>query len=160
VRRRWRRRVGGSRRRWRRHAAEVVATVKPTAQEASRFLRQATMGGNEAEITRLTGMTYGEWIDEQFAKPQTLHRVYINQAAADLTSVGMQLSNTNFWDSWWSQALGGDDQLRQRAAFALSEIMVISFADATLRNQTGASPPTTTCLASRRSATSGTCSKR
>ena len=115
---------------------EVVATVKPTAQEASRFLRQATMGGNEAEITRLTGMTYGEWIDEQFAKPQTLHRVYINQAAADLTSVGMQLSNTNFWDSWWSQALGGDDQLRQRAAFALSEIMVISFADATLRNQT------------------------
>jgi len=115
---------------------EVVAAVKPTAQEASRFLRQATMGGTEAEITRLTGMSYGEWIDEQFAKPQTLHRLYINQAAADLTSVGMQLSNTNFWDSWWSQALGADDQLRQRATFALSEIMVISFADATLRNQT------------------------
>ncbi|MCE9659685.1 MAG: DUF1800 domain-containing protein [Burkholderiales bacterium] len=104
--------------------------------EASRFLMQATMGPSEAEITRLSGMTYGAWLDEQLAKPQTLHRLYINQAAADLTSVGQQLSNTNFWDSWWSQALGADDQLRQRVTFALSEIMVISFADATLRNQT------------------------
>ena len=114
----------------------VVAVQKPTATEASRFLIQSTMGPTEAEINRLTGMTYGAWLDEQFAKPQSLHRLYINQAAADLTSVGQQLSNTNFWDSWWSQALGGDDQLRQRVTFALSEIMVISFADATLRNQT------------------------
>ena len=93
---------------------EVIAVQKPTATEASRFLVQATMGPTEAEIDRLTGMTYAAWIDEQFAKPQALHRLYINQAAADLTSVGQQLSNTNFWDSWWAQALGGDDQLRQR----------------------------------------------
>ena len=115
---------------------EVIAAAKPTANEASRFLMQATMGPSEAEITRLSGMTYGAWVDEQLAKPQTLHRLYINQAAADLSSVGQQLSNTNFWDSWWSQALGADDQLRQRVTFALSEVMVISFADATLRNQT------------------------
>jgi uncharacterized protein (DUF1800 family) len=114
----------------------VIAASKPNAMEASRFLAQATMGPRQADIDHLTSMTYGEWLDEQFAKPQVLHRLYINQAAADLTSVGQQLSNTNFWDSWWSQALGGEDQLRQRATFALSEIMVISFADATLRNQT------------------------
>ena len=114
----------------------AVAKSKPTALEASRFLRQATMGTTDAEITRLTGMTYQEWLDAEFAKPQVLHRLYINQAAADLSSVGQQLSNTNFWDSWWSQALSGEDQLRQRVTFALSEIMVISFADATLRNQT------------------------
>jgi uncharacterized protein (DUF1800 family) len=115
---------------------EVIAVQKPSATEASRFLVQATMGPTEAEINRLSGMTYAAWLDEQFAKPQSLHRLYINQAAADLTSVGQQLSNTNFWDSWWGQALGGDDQLRQRVTFALSEILVISFADATLRNQT------------------------
>ena len=114
----------------------AIAKSKPTAVEASRFLRQSTMGATEAEITRLTGMTYSEWLDEQYAKPQALHRLYINQAAADLSSVGMQLSNTNFWDSWWAQALGGEDQLRQRVTFALSQIMVVSFADATLRNQT------------------------
>ena len=114
----------------------VQAQKTPTRAEASRFLAQATFGPNEAEITKLSGMTYGAWIDEQMAKPLTLHRLYINQATADLASVGQQINATNFFDSWWSQALGSDDQLRQRAAFALSEIMVISFTDATLRNQT------------------------
>ena len=115
---------------------EVIATVKPTATEASRFLGQATMGATEAEIKRLQTMSYDQWLDEQFAKPQTLHRLYINQASADLAAVGQTLSITNFWDSWWSQALGSDDQLRQRAAFALSQIMVVSFTNDTLRNQT------------------------
>ena len=116
--------------------AAVQSQKTPTQAEAARFLVQATFGPNEAEINRLSAMSYGAWIDEQMAKPQTLHRLYINQATADLASVGQQISATNFFDSWWSQALGGDDQLRQRAAFALSEIMVISFTDATLRNQT------------------------
>ena len=87
--------------------------------------------------TRLTGMTYAAWLDEQFAKPQSLHRLYINQAAADLTSVGQQLSNTNFWDSWWSQALGARRPAPPaRRPSPCREILVISFADATLRNQT------------------------
>ena len=114
----------------------VVAQKTPTKTEASRFLAQATFGPTDAEITRLSGMSYGAWIDEQLAKPQSLHRLYINQATADLASVGQQISPNNFFDSWWAQALGSDDQLRQRAAFALSEVMVVSFADATLRNQT------------------------
>ena len=114
----------------------VQAAKTPTQIEAARFLTQATMGPTEAEITRLSGMQYGAWIDEQMAKPQTLHRLYINQASADLDSVGQKLSPTNFYDSWWSQALGADDQLRQRATFALSELFVISFANATLQNQT------------------------
>ena len=80
-------------------------------------------------------MTYAAWIDDQYAKPQTLHRLYMNQAAADLASVGQQLTRTNFFDSYWSQAIGGEDQLRQRAAFALSDTFVISFTDATLTNQ-------------------------
>ena len=75
---------------------EVIAVQKPSATEASRFLAQATMGRTEAEINRLTGMTYAEWLDEQFAKPQSLHRLYINQAAADLASVGQQLSQQQF----------------------------------------------------------------
>lgn len=108
----------------------------PTKSEAARFLTQATFGPNEAEINRLSGMSYGAWLDEQFAKPQTLHRLYINQASADLATVGAQISPTNFYDSWWAQALGAEDQLRQRAAFALSQIMVVSFAHDTLRNQT------------------------
>ena len=114
----------------------VQAAKTPTQIEAARFLTQATMGPTEAEINRLSGMQYGAWIDEQMAKPLTLHRLYINQASADLDAVGQKLSPINFYDSWWSQALGADDQLRQRTTFALSELFVISFANATLQNQT------------------------
>ena len=102
---------------------------------ASRFLTQATFGPTSPEITRLSTMTYSAWIDEQFAKPQSLHRDYMNQASADLAATGGTISQTNFFDSYWSQAIAGDDQLRQRATFALSQIFVISFTDATLRNQ-------------------------
>ena len=102
---------------------------------AARFLTQATYGPTSAEITRLSSMTYSAWIDEQFAKPQSFHRLYLNQASADLAATGGQVSQTNFFDSYWSQAIAGDDQLRQRAAFALSQVFVISFTDATLRNQ-------------------------
>ena len=113
----------------------VVATDAPTKTQASRFLAQATMGPTAAEIDRLSTMSYATWFDEQFAKAQTLHRLYINQATADAAAVGGQVSEVNFFDSWWSQALASDDQLRQRAAFALSEIFVISFANATLQAQ-------------------------
>ena len=116
-------------------AAAAQAVVVPTPTEASRFLTQATFGPTAQEIQRLSTMTYAAWMDEQFAKPQTLHRLYMNQAAADLASVGQTLSRTNFFDSYWAQAIGSDDQLRQRATFALSEVMVISFAEATLANQ-------------------------
>lgn len=102
---------------------------------AARFLTQATYGPTSAEITRLSSMTYSAWIDEQFAKPQSYHRLYMNQAAADLAATGSQISQTNFFDSYWSQAIAGEDQLRQRAAFALSQVFVISFTDATLRTQ-------------------------
>ena len=116
--------------------ASANSAATPSKVEASRFLAQATFGPNEAEIDKLAGMSYGQWIDEQFAKPTTLHRLYINQAAADAAQFGQQLTNTHFYDSWWTQVLGSDDQLRQRVAFALSQILVISFSDATLRNHT------------------------
>jgi len=115
--------------------AAAQSVVVPAPADASRFLTQATFGPTSKDIQRLSAMTYAAWLDDQFAKPQTLHRLYMNQAAADLQSIGQQLSRTNFFDSYWSQALGADDQLRQRAAFALSEVMVISFADGTLTNQ-------------------------
>ena len=114
----------------------VLAVTTPTPTQAARFLTQATFGPTEAEINRLTTMQYGTWLDEQFAKPQTLHRLYINQASADADAVGKKLSPVNFYDSWWSQALGSDDQLRQRATFALSEVLVVSFANSALANQT------------------------
>ena len=115
--------------------AAAQAVVVPSASEASRFLAQATFGPSSADIQRLTTMSLAAWMDDQFAKPQTLHRLYMDQAAGNAAAIGQQLSSTNFFDSYWKQAISGDDQLRQRAAFALSEILVISFAEPNLTNQ-------------------------
>ena len=103
--------------------------------ESARFLTQATFGPTEAEIDAVATTGYAAWLEAQFAKPQALHRSYLNQASADLAATGGTISDTNFYDSWWSQAIAGEDQFRQRATFALSQIFVVSFADATLRNQ-------------------------
>ncbi len=113
----------------------VSVTSTPTQAEASRFLGQSTMGASATDIDHLSSMSYSAWFDEQFAKPQTLHRLYLNQATADAVAIGTTVSQTNFFDSWWTQALGGDDQLRQRAAFALSELFVVSFSNATVAAQ-------------------------
>lgn len=102
---------------------------------AARFLTQATYGPTPSEITRLSTMSYAGWIDEQFAKPQSLHKDTMSTVSADLAATGGTISTTNFFDSYWAQAISADDQLRQRAAFALSEIFVVSFNDATVRNQ-------------------------
>jgi uncharacterized protein (DUF1800 family) len=71
------------------------------------------------------------WFNDQFAKPQTLHTVYMN-AVQNLLPAGQSLAENQFQESFWQQAVNGDDQLRQRVAFALSEIFVISFQNSTL----------------------------
>jgi len=94
-----------------------------TQEEASRFLAQATFGPNAKNIEALTGKTLESWLEAEFAKPQTLHVDTVN---AIYGSVGKVVPN-DFYGSWWTQAVTGDDQLRQRVAFALSQIMVVSF---------------------------------
>ncbi len=106
-----------------------------TAREASRFLTQATFGPTDVDIARVSQIGYRAWIEEQFAKPRVYHGTYWDvenatiQAASggQRTAFGDQVTN-----SFWKQALVGDDQLRQRVAFALSQIFVISMADGSI----------------------------
>jgi uncharacterized protein (DUF1800 family) len=116
--------------------ADVVSGPSPSQTESARFLAQATYGPTEASINALSRSNYPTWLNTQFAQPQVRHRVYVDRKAADLQAAGGTLSQTNFRESYWAQALAGNDQLRQRAAFALSQIFVISFVDGTLANQT------------------------
>jgi uncharacterized protein (DUF1800 family) len=103
--------------------------VHPSPVEASRLLSQATFGPSVAEINRLSDMGTAAWFNEQFAKPQKLHFVYMNAATVP---AGDRLSEDQFFESFWQQAINGDDQLRQRVAFALSQIFVISYQNSTL----------------------------
>ena len=66
---------------------------------------------------------YSEWIERQMALPPTLHPPSLS-ALPHPTHIGA--AQRERIDIWFRNALRAPDQLRQRVAFALSEIMVIS----------------------------------
>ena len=100
----------------------------PTAQDAARFLTQATFGPTEETITQLQAQGFEAWLNEQFEMPPTLTTPLLNERAAN----GELINQAQFIESWWNRSLTAPDQLRQRVAFALSEILVISFNDGAL----------------------------
>lgn len=115
----------------------VVAGMAPAASwgiteaEAARFLTQATFGPTPAEVSHLQQIGYDAWLDEQFVKPPPAlgHQAYWDQRNAVLHEQNNQASTDEVTASFWRLALTSKDQLRQRVAFALSEIFVVSLAD-------------------------------
>lgn len=105
--------------------------AQPTATQASRILTQGTFGASIDDINRIQTIGSGAWFNDQFSKPQTMHFAYVNQALSELPS-NRNPDDSTFLQSFWQQAITGDDQLRQRVTFALSQIFVISFQNDTL----------------------------
>jgi uncharacterized protein (DUF1800 family) len=96
-----------------------------TQTDAARFLMQATYGPTSpADVAIISGEPtgFGPWLAGQFGQPATSHLAYIDAARA----AGEMISSNQVMESFWKQAVTGPDQLRQRVALALSEIMVIS----------------------------------
>ena len=109
--------------------APAPAPPSAGADEAARFLTQATFGPTESDIARVQSIGYSAWIDEQFALAPTAHLPYVQANYV----AGPNTSNFNFMqDSFWQQAIPAPDQLRQRVKFALSQIAVVSGADNTI----------------------------
>lgn len=113
--------------------------------DAVRFLAQTTFGPTIKETERVMSLGKSAWIDEQFAKPQTLHLSLLEARFAELGWVVAPvqdnpddgyLRDLQRSDVWWEVALWGDDQLRQRIAFALSQMLVISNVSDVLYNDT------------------------
>ena len=99
-----------------------------------RFLTQATFGPTEADIARLTDIGYAAWIDEQFARPASAHRLHWESRDAALRAAGSRSGTDQVTEAFWKNALTGEDQLRQRVAFAWSQIFVISMEDGAVGN--------------------------
>lgn len=97
-----------------------------TNTPAVRFLTQATFGPSPADIKALKAMTsYEAWIDDQFTKPLTLTLPEVLRTERADAQGGAWDESLTF-NSWWRNSITGPDQLRQRVAFALSEILVVS----------------------------------
>jgi uncharacterized protein (DUF1800 family) len=107
----------------------IPVGLKNRANAAARFLRQTTFGANRTAIERLITQGYPAWIEEQFAKPAVSHLA---------TVMADPVRTTSPWDvlmpSIWKQYFEGDDQLRQRVSFALSQIFVVSLSNNTLND--------------------------
>ncbi len=94
------------------------------ANAASRFLLQATFGPSPTEVSKVQTLGYSGWISTQLSLPPSHHLPLL------LSNENPDLSNpyqgTIIFNDWWQQSVTAPDQLRQRVAFALSEIMVVS----------------------------------
>ncbi len=111
-------------------SSPLPALAKPVdANAAARFLAQATFGPTLEDIDRVRQLGYRGWLDEQFAQSASSQLVFLKAAGPD-TQRDWRL------DAWFVNAIGGQDpfdaalvhrdQLRQRVAFAMSEIFVVS----------------------------------
>jgi uncharacterized protein (DUF1800 family) len=93
------------------HAAPVVSHLA-----AGRFLEQASWGPDAQDIAHLQSIGFEAWIDEQLQAPVSLH------AASTDASNNLSPQQAEFLN----QAINGPDPLRQRVAFALGQIFVVS----------------------------------
>ena len=114
-------------------AAPVAAM---TVNDAARFLTQTTFGPARSEIDALVGQPFSNWIDAQMALSASSHE---SETYAELDRYG----DPNFagrpdrqhrYGAFWNIAMRSEDQLRQRVALALSEIMVASDGNGTVYN--------------------------
>jgi uncharacterized protein (DUF1800 family) len=104
-----------------------------TQQDAFRFLNQSTFGATEAEAARLIGLgdstnAYARWIDAELAKPAAVLLPAVEAAYPNPVPMGFNIASLNAprLEKWFDNTLNGSDQLRQRVAWALSQIFVVS----------------------------------
>jgi len=121
-------------------AAVDPATNLTPDELASRFLAQATFGPTPEAIAELRGLgyDYSRWIEREAAKPAS-SAVALLQAARNAGQITTFDRSTNR-RARTQVMLAGPDQLRQRVAYALSQIFVISdFESAIVNGQEGSS---------------------
>ena len=94
-----------------------------TKVEAFQFLNQASFGATEAEAEAVISLRREAWIDEQMREPTSLQLPHLQALPRPQFDFELHADRV---DIWFRNSLHGEDQLRQRVAFALSEIMVVS----------------------------------
>ncbi len=117
-------------------APPAINLASVPAADAPRFLTQATFGPTSADIAALETQGYAAWIANQMALPATSHRAATDADAAAYPPTGaFPVVQANRQAAWWLISVTAPDQLRQRVAFALSEIFVTSDVASQLANE-------------------------
>jgi uncharacterized protein (DUF1800 family) len=116
----------------------TVTVGAPTGINIARFLSQATWGPTGPLIAHVQSIGIPAWLQEQFNAPITgypdLPQIWPATAPAtcDATCVRDNYSMYPLQRRFFTNALHGEDQLRQRVAWALHQMVVVSGRDITL----------------------------
>jgi uncharacterized protein (DUF1800 family) len=110
------------------------SNIFETPASVSRFLATASFGARPGDLESLRGSDASAWFVDQLEEPVTLTLPYvedfISEARTQDQGFGFRFIAPTM--AFWRNAVEGSDQLRQRMTFALSQIMVVSDANAAL----------------------------
>lgn len=105
---------------------EVVNPIaeKPTDEDAVRFLMSASFGPTENSMNELIEMGYSDWLKAQLQLPM---RSIVDASWPTLNPVrGDRGEHKIPINEFYRNAILGEDQLRMRATYSLSQVLVIS----------------------------------
>jgi uncharacterized protein (DUF1800 family) len=98
---------------------------QPTATDAARFLTQASFGATGAEeIAQVQQLGFEQWLTHQFSLTHKSQLAYVQQQAP--REANGKPRDEMSYEAIWQQWLYGEEQLRARIAYALSQIFVVS----------------------------------
>ena len=101
----------------------AVQTIPPVSlAEATRLVDQTTFGVTLPGVQSVQQMGVAAYLAQQFATPTTRMPAIPNPPVASCPNGTYACAQSSFWKN----ALTANDQLRQRVAFALSEMFVVS----------------------------------
>ena len=115
--------------------------IRLNSADAARFLTQATFGPTDESIDQLITIgSFQSWLKQQMVEPTSYQLIptqnywlknFPLNDDGQLINHPSEIADT--WEArlgrhnvWWQTLLHGKDQLRQRVAFALSQIFVVS----------------------------------
>jgi len=90
--------------------------------KAARLLEQTTFGPTLSSVQHVQQVGMAAYLNEQFSTPTTRIPAIPNPPVALCPDATFRCAQSSFWKN----ALTANDQLRQRVAFALGEIFVVS----------------------------------
>ena len=99
-----------------------ITTVTVSIAAASRLLDQATFGPTLSDIQHVQAVGLNPYITEQFAVAPTVLPDIASPPPAYCSTAPRPCEESE----WWQATITGSDQLRQRVAFALAEMFVVS----------------------------------
>lgn len=102
--------------------------IKPDLIGASRFLSQAALGASYEDIVYVSEVGIDVWLDEQFGLPVTPFATKYQEIYDDIHQMINKEDHRNEFLSFvfYDCVIKDSDVLRQKVAFALSQILVIS----------------------------------